>query len=152
MPHLSGIRQICSLTRLYDRNIMAKRLKIESVKGKDRDITVLTLLSITGYMIFAGFLIPDTYALYVVTVGWFAAGLMCLWNFKSCGRFHCTITGPGFLSIGILSLVEAIGILNLREWIEWPILDLIFLVVLAIGFGSEYIYKSREGTCYCQTR
>jgi hypothetical protein len=130
---------------------MAKRLKIESVKEKEKDITVLTLISITVYMILAGFLIPDTYALYAVTVGWFAAGLMCLWNFKSCGRFHCIITGPGFIGLGILSLIEAIGIINLREWIAWPILDLIFLAVLAIGFGSEYIYKLREGTCYCKT-
>jgi hypothetical protein len=124
---------------------MVIRLKIKSVKEKD--ITVLTLLSITAYMILASILAPDMYTLFAITVGWFAAGLMCLWNFKSCGRFHCTVTGPGFLGIGILSLTEAIGIINLQEWIEWSIP----LAVLAIGFGSEYIYKSREGTCYCQT-
>jgi O-antigen/teichoic acid export membrane protein len=126
---------------------MATRLKIGSVKGKEKDITVLTLLSITAYMILIGFLIPDMHALYAVTVGWFAAGLMCIWNFKSCRRFHCIITGPGFLGIGILSLMEAIGMISLQEWIEWAII----LAVLAIGFGSEYLYKSREGTCHCQT-
>jgi hypothetical protein len=130
---------------------MVKRLRIETVNENGKDITVLTLLSITAYMILTSILIPATYALFAVTAGWFAAGLMCIWNFKSCRRFHCIITGPGFLGIGIISLIEAIGIISLREWIEWPILDFIFLVILAVGFGSEYIYKSREGTCYCQS-
>jgi hypothetical protein len=79
---------------------------------------------------------------------WFAAGLMCLWNFRSCGRYHCAITGPGFLGIGILSLAEALGTINLQEWIEWSV----FLAILAIGFGLEYAYKLREGTCYCKTQ
>lgn len=131
---------------------MAKRLRIETINEKGKDITVLTLLSITAYMILTSILIPDTYALFAVTVGWFAAGLICIWNFKSCKRFHCIITGPGFLGIGILSLTEAIGIISLQEWIDWPVLDLIFLAVIAIGFGSEYLYKSRKGTCYCQTK
>jgi hypothetical protein len=131
---------------LCDRDIMTKKLKIESVKGKD--ITVLTCISIIVYMVLAGFLIPDGYDQFAITAGWFAAGLMCLWNFKSCGRYHCTITGPGFLGIGILTLVEALGIINLQEWIEWSI----FLAVLAIGFGFEYMYKLREGTCYCKTQ
>lgn len=48
---------------------MAKSLKLESAKGKEKDITVLILISITAYMILAGFLIPDTYTLYAVTVG-----------------------------------------------------------------------------------
>jgi hypothetical protein len=142
MPHLSGIMQICSLTELYDRNIMEKR----SVRGKD--ITVLTWISITTYMILTGFLLPDRYSQFAITAGWFAASLMCLWNFRSCRRFHCAITGPGFLGIAILSLVEALGIINLQEWIEWSI----FLAVLAIGFGFEYMYKLREGTCYCKTQ
>ncbi len=130
---------------------MAKRLRIETDGEKGKDITVLTLLSITEYMILISILIPETYALFAVTVGWFAAGLMCIWNFRSCRRFHCIITGPGFIGLGILSLIEAISIISIREWIEWPILDLIFLAVLAIGFGSEYLYKKRDGTCYCQT-
>ena len=145
MPHLFGIREICNLIILYDRNIMEKRLKIVSVKGKD--ITVLIWVSIVAYMTLTGFLLPDVYSQFAVTAGWFAAGLMCLWNFRSCGRYHCAITGPGFLGIGILSLIEALDIINLQEWIEWSI----FLAVLAIGFGLEYAYKLREGTCYCKT-
>ena len=73
-------------------------------------------------------------------------GLMCLWNFGSCGRYHCAITGPGFIGVGILSLVEALGIFSLPDWIEWSI----FGAVLVSGFGLEYVHKIREGTCYCK--
>jgi len=114
--------------------------------AKERDITILICLSITAYMVLTGFLLPDNYAKWTITAGWFAAGLMCLWNFKSCGRYHCSITGPGFFGLGILSLVESLGIFNPAEWIEWSI----FGAVLAIGFGLEYVHKIREGTCYCK--
>jgi hypothetical protein len=123
---------------------MAKSLK--TTFPKESDITILIFLSITVYMFLTGFLLPDNYATWAITAGWFAAGLMCLWNFKSCGRYHCAITGPGFFGLGILSLIEALGIFNPAEWIEWSI----FGAVLAIGFGLEYVHKIREGTCYCK--
>ncbi|MGH9974740.1 MAG: hypothetical protein ACRD8Z_02745 [Nitrososphaeraceae archaeon] len=127
---------------------MARRLKIETVEEKGKDITVLTWISIIAYMTLTGFLHPDVYSQFAITAGWFAAGLMCLWNFKSCRRYHCAITGPGFLGIGILSLIEILDIINLQEWIEWSI----FLAVLTIGFGLEYANRLREGTCYCKTQ
>jgi hypothetical protein len=40
-------------------------------------------------------------------------------------------------------LVEALGIFNPAEWIEWSING----AVLGIGFGLEYVHKIREGTC-----
>ena len=123
---------------------MAKILN--SVFAKGSDITILICLTITAYMFLTGFLLPDNYAKLSITAGWFAAGLMCLWNFKSCRRYHCAITGPGFFGLGILSLVESLGIFNPAEWIEWSI----FGVVLAIGFSLEYVHKMREGTCYCK--
>jgi hypothetical protein len=122
---------------------MGKRSKEEFCKGGD--ITILICLTITAYMVLSGFL-PDNYVMWAVTAGWFAAGIMCVWNFKSCGRYHCAITGPGFLGLSILSLFEASGIFNPAEWIEWSI----FCAVLAIGFGLEYVNKIREGTCYCK--
>jgi hypothetical protein len=123
---------------------MAKLLKTKF--AKESDITILIFLSITAYMVITGFLLPNNYAVCAITAGWFAAGLMCFFNFMSCGRYHCGITGPGFFGLGILSLVEALGIFNTPEWSEWSI----FGAVLAIGFGLEYLHKMREGTCYCK--
>jgi hypothetical protein len=152
-----GIKEICNLNNIIPmekrlkaevpspNNIipMEKRSKEEFCKGGD--ITILICLTITAYMVLSGFL-PDNYVMWAVTAGWFAAGIMCVWNFKSCGRYHCAITGPGFFVLGILSLLEALGIFNPAEWIEWSI----FGAVLAIGFGLEYIHRLREGTCYCK--
>jgi hypothetical protein len=118
--------------------IMAKIMKVEFVK--ERDITILICLSITAYMVLTGSLLPDNYATWAITAGWFAAGIMCLWNFKSCGRYHCAITGPGFFGLGILSLIEALSIYNSPEWIEWSI----FGAVLAIGFGLECLHKIKS--------
>jgi hypothetical protein len=152
-----GIKEICNLNNIIPlekrlkaelpspNNIipMGKRSKEEFCKGGD--ITILICLTITAYMVLSGFL-PDNYVMWAVTAGWFAAGIMCVWNFKSCGRYHCAITGPGFFGLSILSLFEASGIFNPAEWIEWSI----FCAVLAIGFGLEYVHKIREGTCYCK--
>ncbi len=118
--------------------------KISEIQCQKKGITPWAWCFIAACMVAAGFLLPDEYARWATTVGWFACGLLCIWNLKSCGRYHCAITGPGFLGIGILSLVEALGIINFQEWIQWAILA----VVLAIGFGLEYRYKLKEGTYY----
>ena len=55
---------------------MEKELKAEF--AKNNDITILICLTITAYMVLTGFLLPDNYAMWAITAGWFAAGLMCL--------------------------------------------------------------------------
>ena len=47
---------------------------------------------------------------------------------------------PGFFGMGVLSLVEALGIFNSVEWIEWSI----FGGALTIGYGLEYLYKNER--------
>lgn len=152
-----GIKEICRLNNMIPmenrskaeifspNNITPIENKSKEEFCKGGDITILICLTVTAYMILAGSLLPDNYVMWAITAGWFAA-IMCLWNFKSCGRYHCAITGPGFFVLGILSLFEASGIFNPAEWIEWSI----FCAVLAIGFGLEYVHKIREGTCYCK--
>lgn len=121
----------------------AKISEIQCQK-KGTGITPWAWVLLAGYMVLAGFLLPDEYTRWAITACWFAAGLLCVWNFKSCGRYHCAITGPGFLVIGILSLIEATRIITLPEWIEWSVL----FAVLAVGFGFEYMHKLRQGTYY----
>lgn len=118
--------------------------KISEIQCEKKGITPWAWCLIAACMVAVGFLLPDEYARWAITAGWFACGLLCVWNVKLCGRYHCAITGPGFLGIGILSLVEALGIINFQEWIQWTI----FAVVLAIGFGFEYRYKLQKGTYY----
>ena len=86
---------------------------------------------------------PTQYEGWALVAGWFAAGAMCLLNYSSCARYHCKITGPGFFGLGILGVLEEIGVIKLEAWLTWTIL----FVVLAIGFGLEYRYNSKSGSC-----
>ena len=117
---------------------------VSEIQCQKRGITPWAWCLIAGCMALAALLLRDEYAEWAITVGWFACGLLCIWNVKSCGRYHCAITGPGFLGMGILSMLEALDIVNLQEWIGWSILA----AVLAIGFGLEFRYKLRHGTYY----
>jgi hypothetical protein len=112
--------------------------------ARRREIPLLGWLAVIAYMVLVDNLMPSEYEGWALVGGWFAAGAMCLVNFSSCGRYHCKITGPGFLGLGILAALEAIGVVNPAAWVTWTAL----FAVLAGGFGLEYRYKSRCGTCY----
>ena len=79
-----------------------------------------------------------------IVAGWFAAGATCLVNYRSCRRYHCKITGLGFLGLGVLAILEEIEVIDLEAWITWTAL----LAILAVGFGLEYRYKSKSGSSY----
>jgi hypothetical protein len=90
-------------------------------------------------------LMPSVYEGWAIVAGWFALGTLCILNYSSCGRYHCKITGPGFYGLGILALLETVGIVSAPAWVTFTAL----IAVLAVGFGLEYRYKGKEGTCYC---
>ncbi len=91
---------------------------------------------------------PSEFEGWALVAGWFAASAMCFANYSSCGRYHCKITGPGFLGLGILALLETIGVIgNPPAWITFAALA----AVLGAGFGLEYRYKSTGGTCYVES-
>jgi hypothetical protein len=54
-------------------------------------------------------------------------------------------TGPGFYGLGILVILETMGVVNAPGWVT----GIALIAVLAVGFGLEYRYKGKEGTCYC---
>jgi len=43
-------------------------------------------------------------------------GIACVVNAKSCGRVHCTFTGPLYLLIAIVGICAALGVVNV-SWI-----------------------------------
>jgi len=97
-----------------------------------------------AYMIIAGFLFPPEIELFALAAGWFAFGGACLWNYNSCGRIHCKITGPGFLGLGALTLMAAFGLIDFPGWVIWAI----FGTVMVVGFGLEFRNKKTCGTSY----
>ena len=110
-----------------------------------REIPLWGWLAVVAYMVLVDNLMPSEYEGWALVAGWFAAGTICIANFSSCGRYHCKITGPGFFGLGILALLETIGIIDAPGWVTFTAL----IAVLAVGFGLEYRYKGKEGTCYC---
>jgi hypothetical protein len=112
--------------------------------GKRREIPLWSWLAVVAYMVLVDNLMPSEYEGWALIAGWFAASTLCFVNYSSCGRYHCKITGPGFLGLGILALLETIGIVNLPAWITFTS----FIAVLAVGFGLEYRHKSECGSCY----
>lgn len=113
--------------------------------SKRREIPLWGWLAAIAYMVLVDNLMPSEYEEWALVAGWLALGTMCLVNYNSCGRYHCKITGPGFLGFGTLALLETVGIIpNPPAWITFTAL----IGVLAVGFGLEYRYRSRGGTCY----
>jgi len=77
-------------------------------------------------------------------VFFFLIGALCLYNYNGCGRYHCRITGPGFIIVGIIALLSTLGLIN----VTWNIIWIIFWIFLIIGYGFEFLYKGKKGTCY----
>lgn len=71
-------------------------------------------------------------------------GAACLWNYRNCGRIHCKITGIGFLGVATLILLTTAGILPLTD----TYLSIAIIFVIVVGYGWEFWYKSKTGSCY----
>jgi hypothetical protein len=108
-----------------------------------REIPLWGWIAVIGYMLLVDNLPSWGYEGWALVAGWFAAAGMCVVNYRSCGRYHCKITGPGFFGLGILAVLDTVGVLNLAAWVVWTILS----AVLAVGFGLEYRYNSKTSSC-----
>ena len=120
-----------------------KQHSVES-KFRRREIPLWGWLAAIAYMLLIDNLMPSLYEGWALVAGWFALGTMCLANYRSCGRYHCKITGSGFYGLGILAILDTVGLINPPAWIVYSAL----VAVLAVGFGLEYRFRSKCGSCY----
>lgn len=104
----------------------------------------LWIYLLIGGFIVAASLITEAESQLLWTVFFFVIGGLCLWNYYGCGRVHCQITGYGFLAVGVIALLQILNVIN----ISWNAIWWIFIVVLIVGFGFEFIYKGKKGSCY----
>jgi hypothetical protein len=111
---------------------------------RHKEIPLWGWLAVIGYMLLVDNLPSWEYEGWALVAGWFAAAGMCLVNYRSCGRYHCKITGLGFFGLGILAVLDTIGVINTPAWIIWTTL----FGVLAVGFGLEYRYNAKIGSRY----
>jgi protein-S-isoprenylcysteine O-methyltransferase Ste14 len=114
------------------------------IRHNSREIPLWSWLAVVAYMVLVDNLMPSQYEGWAIVAGWFAASAMCLVNYNSCGRYHCKITGLGFLGLGVLAILEEIGMIDLEPWVTWTTL----FIVLAVGFGLEYRYNFKSGSRY----
>jgi hypothetical protein len=77
-----------------------------------REVPLWGWLAVIGYMLLVDNLMSWEYEGWALVAGWFAAAAMCLVNYRSCGRYHCKITGSGFLGLGILAILDTIGLID----------------------------------------
>ena len=79
-----------------------------------------------------------------LSLGWM--GGACFLNALRCGRFHCLITGPFFLALGVLSLLHGLGILPLgaQGW-HW-LGSLTAVGGVSLTSGPEWIWGRYVGS------
>ena len=106
---------------------------------------VLIIILVGAYIIFDAFT-PDNISSIGTVVFFFLIGGLCLLNYRSCGRLHCKITGPGIIMVGVIALLQTLEIIT----ISWRTIWIIFWIVLIVGFCTEFIYKHKTGTCYAK--
>jgi len=101
------------------------------------------IIALVVIVILANFL-PENIHHTIEILFFFTLGALCLYNFNRCGRYHCQITGYGFIGVGILASLNFLAIITL----SWVYIWIIFFLVLIVGYGFEFKYKGKKGTCY----
>jgi hypothetical protein len=127
---------------------MAERSSTEDSEFKlvARGIPLWGWLAAIAYTVLAGALLPSEYEGWAQAAGWFVLGGMCIVHYRSQGRYHCKITGPGFFSIGTLFVLDTLGVVAFDGWM----IGAAIIATLLVGFGLECRYGrygSKEATC-----
>lgn len=88
----------------------------------------------------------------VIASGYVAViGTYCLLNFPHCQQTHCGVTGPGWLLTAMLGFAAMLGFTaalvpgSALSWYRTRTEAAIFLVILAMGYGLEWIVAARTG-------
>lgn len=95
-------------------------------------------------LIIAGIFAPEPYESYIHVLFFLVIGALCMYNYKTCRRVHCQITGWGFLGVGVIALLQVLNVISISFDTIW----IIFIIVLVVGYGYEFLVKSKSGSCY----
>lgn len=79
---------------------------------------------------------------YLLTTAFLWAGLGCVVNAGRCGRFHCHLTGPLYLVLGVMSALIGLGVLDLAwSWIAAVFALGTFIAYIPEFFGWKYVRR-----------
>ena len=73
------------------------------------------------------------------------AGTYCLANFWHCRETHCAVTGPGWTLVAALGFAAALAPGSTLGWYRVTVEAIVFVVILAAGYGLEYLVAARTG-------
>ena len=100
-------------------------------------VTVIFFAAAAGVGARAGVAIAST---------WVAiAGTYCLANFWHCRETHCAVTGPGWTLAAVLGFAAALAPGAALAWYRATVETMVFVVILAAGYGLEYLVAARIG-------
>jgi len=74
-----------------------------------------------------------------------AIGVYCLLNSPRCRETHCAVTGPGFLLTAALGFAVALVPGSALSWYRTGTEAVVYLVILAAGYGLEQAVAARTG-------
>jgi hypothetical protein len=81
-----------------------------------------------------------------IASAWVAvAGAYCLANFRHCRETHCAVTGPGWTLAAVLGFAAALAPRAGLAWYRVNVETTVFVVILAAGYGLEYVVAARTG-------
>jgi hypothetical protein len=81
-----------------------------------------------------------------IASAWVAiAGTYCLANFWHCRETHCAVTGPGWTLAAVLGFASALAPGAALGWYRVTAEAIVFVVILAAGYGLEYLMAARTG-------
>ena len=81
-----------------------------------------------------------------IASAWVAvAGAYCLANFWHCRETHCAVTGPGWMLTAMLGFAAALVPGTALSWYRVNVETLVFVVILAAGYGLECLVAARTG-------
>ena len=81
-----------------------------------------------------------------IASAWVAvAGSYCLANFWHCRETHCAVTGPGWTLTAMLGFAAALAPGTALSWYRVNVETLMFVVILAAGYGLECLVAARTG-------
>ena len=81
-----------------------------------------------------------------IASAWVAvAGSYCLANFWHCRETHCAVTGPGWTLTAMLGFAAALAPGTALSWYRVNVETLVFVVILAAGYGLECLVAARTG-------
>jgi hypothetical protein len=72
-------------------------------------------------------------------------GTYCLANFWHCRETHCAVTGPGWALAAVLGFAAALAPGAGLSWYRVDVETIVFVVILAAGYGLEYLVAARTG-------